>query len=189
MKQQTLFKVRDLRKKGWFWMDNEYLNGYGKIFGAIGIAIYVSLCRHANNETQKCFPKQTAIAEELKITDRTVRKYLNLFKIYHIISITKERNPITKKWQNNVYTLPDKSEWLKPEEIISDGKPEETVSKKQRKARGTQRPNKETNYINKTKNTSFKKKKPYFKGEEMRFSRNKWWVLPKDGSEWLEFAG
>ena len=23
----------------------------------------------------------------------------------------------------------------------------------------------------------------------MRFSRNKWWVLPNDGGEWLEFAG
>ena len=23
----------------------------------------------------------------------------------------------------------------------------------------------------------------------MRFSANKWWVIPKDGGEWLEFAG
>ncbi len=36
---------------------------------------------------------------------------------------------------------------------------------------------------------SSKKLKPFFRGEEMRFSRNKWWVLPKDGSAWLEFAG
>lgn len=36
---------------------------------------------------------------------------------------------------------------------------------------------------------SSSKLKPYFKGDEMRFSQNKWWVLPKDGSEWLEFAG
>ena len=33
------------------------------------------------------------------------------------------------------------------------------------------------------------KKKPFFNGEQMRFSRSKWWVLPADGSEWLEFAG
>jgi len=33
------------------------------------------------------------------------------------------------------------------------------------------------------------KKKPYFRGDEMRFSQNKWWVLPKDDGEWLEFAG
>ena len=33
------------------------------------------------------------------------------------------------------------------------------------------------------------KKKPYFREDEMRQSKGKWWVLPKDGSAWLEFAG
>lgn len=33
------------------------------------------------------------------------------------------------------------------------------------------------------------KKKPYFRGEEMRRSQNKWWVIPKDGGRWLEFTG
>jgi len=157
MEQEHLFKARDKRKKGWFWMDNNYLNGYGKIFGAIGVAIYVSLCRHANNENQKCFPAQKTIAEELKITDRTVRKYLVLFQKYHIISISKERNIKTKKWINNVYTLLDKEEWLKPEEIVSDGKPEENNDNSQRKitteARGTQRPINNTN-INNTNNNN-----------------------------------
>ncbi len=31
--------------------------------------------------------------------------------------------------------------------------------------------------------------KPYFRGEEMRWSQGRWWVVPKDGSRWLEFAG
>lgn len=38
-------------------------------------------------------------------------------------------------------------------------------------------------------NSSFKKQKRYFKGEEMRFSKNKWWVIPKEGGEWRMFAG
>ena len=33
------------------------------------------------------------------------------------------------------------------------------------------------------------KKKPYFRGEPMRWYREKWWVIPKDGGSWLEFAG
>ena len=39
--------------------------------------------------------------------------------------------------------------------------------------------------------SSFKKSKRFYKptGEEMRFSANKWWVIPKDGGDWLEFAG
>ena len=31
------------------------------------------------------------------------------------------------------------------------------------------------------------KLKPYFRGNEMRYSQNKWWVL--ENGEWLEFAG
>ncbi|MDD5639279.1 MAG: replication protein [Candidatus Pacebacteria bacterium] len=31
--------------------------------------------------------------------------------------------------------------------------------------------------------------KPFYWGEEMRFSKGKWWVIPNDGGEWLEFAG
>jgi len=159
MKQQQLFKVRDKRSKNWLWMDNDYLNGYARVFGAVGTAIYVSLCRHADNETQKCFPSQEKIAEELNITSRTVRKYLKLFEKHHLISIEKERDPITKKWINNVYTLLDKSEWDKPEEIISDGKPEENNDKSHRKitteAIGNKQHNNNT-HINNTNNTSYK---------------------------------
>ncbi|MFA5431676.1 MAG: replication protein [Candidatus Paceibacterota bacterium] len=31
--------------------------------------------------------------------------------------------------------------------------------------------------------------KPFYQGEEMRFSKGRWWVIPNDGGEWLEFAG
>lgn len=48
-------------------------------------------------------------------------------------------------------------------------------------------PQKKGNKGNKEYSSS--KLKPYFRGDEMRFSKNKWWVLPSDGSEWLEFVG
>ena len=149
--QQQLFKGRDQRKKGWFWVDNDYLNGYAKRFGAIGTAIYISLCRHADNETQKCFPAQEKIAEELNIAVRTVRKYLRLFESCHIVSIKRERNPMTKKWLNNVYTLLDKEEWTKPQATVAYGKPEATKDKSHRQPL----PNKET-HINKTHSLSDK---------------------------------
>ena len=60
-KDMRTFEVRDRREKGWFYIDNEYLNGFAKHFGAIGTAIYVSLCRHADGE-QKCYPSQKLIA-------------------------------------------------------------------------------------------------------------------------------
>jgi len=38
------------------------------------------------------------------------------------------------------------------------------------------------------KNASFKEKKPFYEGQEMRLSKGKWWVIPKEGGSWLEFA-
>ena len=43
--------------------------------------------------------------------------------------------------------------------------------------------------VSKGKNDSSFRKKAYYKGDEMRFSQNKWWVLPKGGGDWLEYAG
>jgi len=118
MIQQQLFKGRDKRKKGWFWIDNDYLNGYAKFFGATGTAIYVSLCRHVNIETQKCFPAMKTIAEENNIGINTVKQYVKIFEKYHLLSINREKDPRTKRWLNNVYTLLDKTEWIRPEEPI-----------------------------------------------------------------------
>lgn len=95
-------------------MDNDYLNGYAKHFGAVGTAVYLSLCRHADNETQKCFPAQKLIAEEVGIERKTVIKYIRLFSKYHLIKIERERDR-DKKWANNVYTLLDKENWSSPE--------------------------------------------------------------------------
>ena len=112
------FKIRDKRNKGWFWLDNEYLNGYAKYFGANGTAIYISLCRHSNSE-QQCFPSQRLIAEELGIVERTVRKYIRLFEIYNLIEINKENNRKGGRWLNNVYTLTNKSTWILPEASVA----------------------------------------------------------------------
>ncbi len=113
------FKIRDRRNKGWFYLDNEYINGYGKIFGAIGTAIYVSLCRHADNETQRCYPSMELIADELWISRNTVAKYIKLFEKYKLIVCERERDSKTKKWINNSYYLLDKSEWITHAQPVS----------------------------------------------------------------------
>ena len=108
--QSRLFKVRDRRQKGWIYLDNEYLNGYAKIFGAIGTAIYVSHCRHADNETQECFPSMELIGEELSISRNTIAKYIKLFEGYQLITVEREKD-FRGKWKNNTYFLLDKTEW------------------------------------------------------------------------------
>lgn len=118
MEQKSLFKVRDKRNKGWFFIDNEYLNGYARIFGAIGTAVYVSLCRHADNETQTCFPSMQLISEELNISRGTVNKYLKLFEKYRIIQKIPQKRNAKQQWINNEYTLLDKEEWVKHESRV-----------------------------------------------------------------------
>jgi len=31
------------------------------------------------------------------------------------------------------------------------------------------------------------KEKPYYDDQEMRWSKNRWWVIPKDGGDWLKY--
>ncbi len=107
-----MFKVRDKRNKKWFIVDNEYLNGYGRTLGPIGIAVYVALCRWAN-EDQQCWPSRKKIAEEIGISEKTVKKYLRLLKEYNIIAV-EQRKDEQNKFKTNVYFLLDKSEWGKP---------------------------------------------------------------------------
>lgn len=120
--QQQLFKVRDKRNKGWFYLDNEYLNGIGKNLGPIGIAVYVSLCRHADNE-QKCFPSQETIAKEIGAGVRSVRNYLKKLEELNIIQLEKVRTA-EGKWLNNTYFLLDKTEWNYPKATGAYGNPE-----------------------------------------------------------------
>ena len=109
-------KVRDIRNKGWFFIDNKFIDVYGKHLGCIGIAIYIVLCRHANGE-QVCFPSQIYIGKKINVDQRTVRRYLKKFVDFNIIHVAKEKK--RGKWLNNLYTLLDKDVWMKPEDTMS----------------------------------------------------------------------
>jgi hypothetical protein len=189
MEQLTLFKVRDLRKKDQFKIDDIYINGYARICGVNATLTYLSLCRHAEFESQKAYPSQKKIAFELGISIASVKRGIKNLLQYNIIDIRKEK--MRGKFDNNVYYLLDKSEW-KPAIAPADTRQNhssKTVAHQPYTARDTQKDNKVlriTNIEGYKKRASLKKK-PYYDGNEMRFSQNKWWVI-KDG-EWLEFAG
>lgn len=114
------FKIRDLRQKEQFIIDDVYLDRYAKIFGPSGTVVYISLCRRANKQ-QSCWPSEIKIANDHGMTDRTVRKYIKIFADARLIRIGHERTQ-SGKWPHNIYYLLDKSEWKKPEEIISSGR-------------------------------------------------------------------
>ena len=112
MKQQGLFKVRDLRKKTQFKIDDEYINGWARFCGANATLVYTSLCRHAEFYSQKAFPSQKKIAFELGISIASVKRGIKQLVEYNIIKIEKEK--MRGKFDNNLYYLLDKSEWIKP---------------------------------------------------------------------------
>lgn len=116
-------EVRDNRQKEWFWLDNEYLNGYARLLGASCTVVYLSLCRHSDNNTQQCFPSMKLIAEENGISERTVIRAIKTLEEWNIVRVHRRKN--NKGTQEvNVYTLTSKTVWKsKPSDIVSYGKP------------------------------------------------------------------
>jgi len=114
-------EIRDNRQKEWFWLDNEYLNGYAKHLGVSCTVVYISLCRHADNKSQTCFPSMKLIAEENAISTRTIVRATAILEEWGIIKITKSKKDDGTQ-ANNIYTLLAKSMWKpKPSDIKSHG--------------------------------------------------------------------
>lgn len=114
-------EIRDNRQKDWFWLDNEYLNGYARHLGASCTVVYLSLCRHAHNETQTCFPSMKLIAEENGISTRTVIRAIKTLEEWGIINVIRSRKDDGTQ-DKNIYTLLSKSSWKdKPSDNKSHG--------------------------------------------------------------------
>ncbi len=106
------FKIRDLRKKEKYFVDDAYLNGYARLCGVYATAVYNSLSRHANFHSQECYPSIETIAEQHNIDRKTVIKGISKLEEWGIIKKIKEKDNQTKRQLNNVYILLDKSEWV-----------------------------------------------------------------------------
>lgn len=108
-------EIRGARSKNWFYVDNEFVDKYARFIGPIGIAIYISLCRHSNYTNQTCFPSIGLITNESGIGSKnTVRKYLLLLEKFNIITSKKSKDNVTGQFKNTLYTLLDKSMWIVP---------------------------------------------------------------------------
>lgn len=139
-------EVRDNRKKEWFWLDNEYLNGYARILGASCTVVYLSLCRHADNNTQSCYPSMKLIAEENGISERTVIRAIKILEEWGIVRVVRRKNDKGTQ-EVNIYTLTAKTVWKKkPSDTKSVGKP----SDKNDKNRVTQSHKNNTQFNNTT---------------------------------------
>jgi hypothetical protein len=64
-------EVRDRRKPGWFWIENEIVDQIGPKHGAYADAVYSVLARCANTEG-RCWPSHRFICEHLHLSAPTV---------------------------------------------------------------------------------------------------------------------
>lgn len=200
---QDKSEIRDLREKSKFIVDDKFLNGYAKFLGIYCVGVYNSLCRHANKE-QKCWPKEETICFELSIGKNSVVNSIQRLEFWKII-----RKKRIGKTCSNRYFLLDKKCWKpinedtlkeysevceikfndlrdKLQRFVTQHSKERKHNRKETKEKGDPSYEKLANaYREKTSNY----KRPFFLKDEMRWSENKWWVIPKDKGRWLEFAG
>ena len=104
------FKVRDLRKKDQYKIDDKYLNGYAKLCGIYATCVYNSLSRHAEFHSQECFPSIDLIAEQHNISRPSAIKGIKKLSEYNIVIKIKEKDNKGRQ-KKNIYILLDKSEW------------------------------------------------------------------------------
>jgi len=103
--QELPFKIRDLRKKDKFFVDNVLVNHYAQIIGVYAMGVYIAFCRHADRY-QGCFPSLQTIAKEMGISVRQVSRGIQRLEEHNIVR--KQR--LGRKMTNRYYLL-DVSEW------------------------------------------------------------------------------
>ncbi len=111
-------RVRDLRVKEKFVVDDVYLNGYARHCGIYATGVYMTLCRHANNN-QEAFPSVELMMEKLNISRCSVLRAIKILEDFKIIRVVKRK---TEKgtYRLNLYMLLDKSQWAPIQISVGD---------------------------------------------------------------------
>jgi len=113
------YEIRDLRRKQFFMVDDEYLNGYARHLGPTASCVYFALCRHADKQ-QACFPSQKTMATKLGIGEKTVKRAIKKLLSWNIIQVKRVRRE-DGQFLRNTYYLVDKQYWEVPEVNVTHG--------------------------------------------------------------------
>jgi hypothetical protein len=93
-----------LKRAHFFSIDNDIIDVHAKTIGAIGIAIYAVLARHANRRTGECWPAIARIKRTLNLGRSTVKRYLHRLEAAGLITV-EERWSEDGDRTSNLYTL------------------------------------------------------------------------------------
>lgn len=118
------FVVRD-RRPGFLKVYNDLFDKFGPALGPYGLAAYMALCRHADNDTSECFPSYGTIARETGMSRR--KAIYEIQKMEQLGIIAVERNRRT----SNVFVLLDTSALHAPQNGASHAPPDAQPAPKQ----------------------------------------------------------
>src|SRR6266850_5089162 len=96
-------RVRDSRRPGHFWADNELLDVYGKKLGIDGLAVYMALSRVANNRSGECVITLRQIGEFVGCSPQTAMRAIAKL-VSHQLVVVESKGTVTSR-QPSVYTL------------------------------------------------------------------------------------
>lgn len=101
------------RRKGFFTVDNLFMEGVAPLVGVHCIAVYMYLCKCADLKKQTCFPSKIKIAQKTKMGGRTVFNCIKKLEWFGIIHIERNKK-IDGTNYSNFYTLLHEDCWRIP---------------------------------------------------------------------------
>jgi predicted transcriptional regulator len=111
----TLVKRDNVRRR--IWIDNELLDHVADV-GTLGVLAYIVLAKHANNETQQCWPSLDLMGRILRAKRGTVGEAVKTLQRDGLIRIDKRPCSRTGRLQGNLYTLYQPEERPVPVELL-----------------------------------------------------------------------
>lgn len=102
------FHIRDERKPGHFWADNEIYDVFAARIGVYAFAVYMALCKYVNKQAA-CNPSYEEVARKLGISRRQVIRAIETLKDYKLIKVRQTYTTVEgkRRFSSNSYTLLD----------------------------------------------------------------------------------
>jgi hypothetical protein len=97
-------RVRQRRTAERFFVDNAIIDQYGKQLGPYGLAVYTALCRHADIDSQRCFPGHRLLADETGMSISSVKNAVSSLVALGLVSVKRRRRERGGQ-TSNLYTL------------------------------------------------------------------------------------
>lgn len=164
-------------------------------------ALYLQMKKIVGDREGVCYASEKYFKDKLKIGSKALKKSIQYLIDHKWIEEAGLREVETRGGKQTIKTYLIKDIWKMNVDYYQGVSESEPLSERQgvseSNQRGVQKEQKgvafeqqrRTYNKNYKKNLSSSKKKPFFRGMEMRKAQNKWWVLPHDKGQWLEFVG